>query len=136
MNGGETAQLVEYARRSHEAAQRAADSALRAEQSFTRLEREIEEMRRDMRHGFEALNAALQVPRQAHRSLTEEDWEDSPTGTHKMVSRRTFESWAKEREMSADARRWRKVLRVGLKALGFVLAIVVGWLIRHFMGKP
>lgn len=92
-----------------------------------------------MRHGFEALNAALlrdAETRPAHTSLIEEDWEDSPTGNHKRVSKRVFDSWQRENEISAAARRWRKALNIsGRIALGITL-VVLGWLVRHWMGKP
>jgi len=139
MNGNTEQALVEYARRSHENAEKAANAAMRVEASHERMQRDITEMRRDMRHGFEALNAALlrdAETRPAHTSLIEEDWEDSPTGNHKRVSKRVFDSWQRENEISAAARRWRKALNIsGRIALGITL-VVLGWLVRHWMGKP
>lgn len=138
MNGNTESALVEFARRSHEAAEKAAGHALRADQTVARMERELGEIRRDMRHGFEALNAALlrDADTRQHTAITEEDWEDSPTGNHKRMSKRKWEQWQREREMSADAKRWRKVINTsGKVALGLVL-VVLGWLVRHWMGRP
>lgn len=139
MNGTDITAVIEYARRSHENAERAANAAMRVEAAHERMQRELSELRRDMRHGFEALNAALLRDaeiRPAHVSLTEEDWEDSPTGTHKMVSRKTFDAWQRARETSADARKWRKVLNTSGKIALALVLVVLGWVIRHFLGKP
>lgn len=135
MNGDQSA-IVEFARRAHESARSSANSSLKAEQAIGRMEREIGEIRREMRLGFEALSAAMSKPRLAHASLTEEDWEDSPTGTHKMVSKRRFDAWARDREMSVDAKRFRKILKTAGAVIGAVSLIVAGWLVRHFLGRP
>lgn len=134
MNGTEAA-LVEYARRSHESAEKAATHALKVEQIAGRLERELVEVRRDIRQLSEVVSASLQQPRQ-HTVLSSEDWEDSPTGTHKMVSKRTFERWSRERELSEDAKKWRKVLNTSGKIALAIVLVVVGWLVRHLMGRP
>jgi hypothetical protein len=136
MNGDHAA-LVEYARRSHEAAEATAEAALRVEHAHALMQRELSDMRREMRLGFEALSAAVsQAPARVHTILTDEDWEDSPTGTHRQVTKRTWEKWEREKNLSADAKRWRKVLKVAGRVAMAVGLLVVGWLVRHFMGHP
>lgn len=136
MNGDHST-VVEFAQRAHEAAERSATHALRADQAMGRMERELAEIRREMRHGFEALSAAIAPARTKHHSiLEEEDWEDSPTGTHKMVSKRKFESWARERELTADGQRWRKALNTSGKIALALTLVVLGWIVRHYLGKP
>lgn len=131
MNGNHEAALVEYARRSYDNAEKAANAALRIEAAYERTQRELEEIRRDMRHGFEALNSAIlvQQPR-----IVADDWEDSPTGTHKRVPKRVFEQWARERELSVDGRRWRKALNVSGKIALALALVILGAVIRHFIG--
>ena len=133
MNGTEAA-LIDYARRSAENAKRAEDYALQAQQTTSRMERELSEIRREMRLGFEALSAA--VTPQRHTILEHEDWEDSPTGTHKMVSKSTWERWERERDMKADAKKWQKALQTSGKIALAIALVVLGWVVRHVMGKP
>lgn len=134
---GDTAAVVEFARRSHEAAEKAANSAFRAEQSASRQEREISELRREMRQGFEALNAVIMAPqRRELHSVTEEDFEVSDTGTHATVTIDTVEKILRRKAMNTDAKRWRKALEVVGKIVGAIGLIVIGWLIKHFLGKP
>lgn len=138
MNGTDITAVIEYARRSHENAERAANAAMRVEAAHERMQRELSELRRDMRHGFEALNAALlrDADTRQHTAITEEDWEDSPTGNHKRMSKRKWEQWQREREMSTDAKRWRKVINTSGKIALALVLVVLGWVIRHFLGKP
>lgn len=131
MNGNTESALVEYARRSHENAEKASNAALRIEAAYEKTVRELSEIRRDMRHGFEALNSAIlvQQPR-----IDANDWEDSPTGQHKRVPKRVFDQWARERELSADGRRWRKALNASGKIALALALVILGAVIRHFIG--
>jgi hypothetical protein len=104
-----------------------------------RMEREVGDIRREMRKGFEALNAAVAAPtRHQLHSFVDSEWEETATGSHlvKKVTKREFETWQRERELSADAKRWRKVMGIVWKVVGVILAAVAGWLAHHLMGKP
>lgn len=112
------------------------------------LGREIADLRGEVNDGFAELAREIRSfkkpagdispSRHQLQSFTETEWEDSPTGMHKIqkVSKREFETWQREREMSADAKKWRKVLSIAWKVAGGVALVVAGWLVRHWMGKP
>lgn len=136
MNGTDLAAVVEYARRSHENAEKASNAALRIEAMYEKTQRELSEIRRDMRHGFEALHALIGQTRADHMSIIEEDWEDSPTGTHKMVSRKTFDAWQRQRETRTNAKRWVKAVATAGKIALALALVVLGWVIRHWLGRP
>lgn len=143
MNGNRTAEqyaeaAAESAQAAHEKAREIADAALRMEQSASRMERRIDDFQRDLRKlqgqvavGF--ANLKKEKPRHELQSFSDTEWEDSPTGTHKIkkVRRAEWETWAKEKELSVDARRWRKALNTSGKIALLIVMAVVGALIRH-----
>jgi flavin-dependent dehydrogenase len=150
MNGDRTAE--QWAEAASEAAQR---SAKRAEAAKTLAEkmyetaeqtaRDVDEVKRMVRKlestivvGLTTLREQIkQRPGVTHTSITEEDWEDSPTGTRKMVSKSVFNKWKREAEMSDDAKKWRGAIKtsgkVALIVVGVLASAIVGGLIRHYL---
>jgi hypothetical protein len=119
MNGERTAeQYAESAtlsaQRSAKSARDCADALLESKQTWERAEVTLGELTREVKRiaAAVAVQAVAHPPaRPATHSLIEEDFEDSPTGTHKLVSKRKFEQWTKERGMTEDARKWRTLWR-------------------------
>jgi hypothetical protein len=137
VTSAETA-IVEYAQRAAKSARECADALVESRQAWERVEVRQDEQARDIRE-IKTRLATLSQPRlqpMRHASLTEEDFEDSPTGTHKLVSRRRFDEWARERDMSVDAKRWRKVLQVSGRIAIYIAIAIAGWLLRHYLGHP
>lgn len=141
MNGNRTAEQYaeaaeQYALETKQKALEIADAALKMEQAAGRMERGLDELRREFRKlqsavavGFANLKAHAQEPRHQLASFTEDEWEDSPTGTHKIKRMRKAEWESYQNE--ADAKKWRKALGLAWK---IVLAAVLGALVRHFLG--
>ncbi len=137
---GEHAALVELAQRSQRAARECADALVESKHAWERVEMRQDEQGRDIK-AIRSELAVLRTREPARRQLqsfTEDEWTESDTGHHyeHRMKKTEFERLSREREMTADARKWRKVLRVAGK-IALALALVVGgWLVRHLMGHP
>lgn len=95
--------------------------------------REVKAARGDIATGLRSIRDRLErlekkqkrEPNHESLSLTEEDWEDSPTGLHKTVkvSKAKYDRWREEAALDEDGRKWRALWK---RARWFVWIVVGG----------